>query len=128
MGVGLQEVCVSYSMSLISSSHKLPKNEAFDAYPSDGLGCDYGNNWNSIHYGKTPRGDIAMQLRSAKDSYLFASAYTRGCSNDHLEPAKCFGPTQREEEMGVFICLHVCFGLVVVEILVGSDRLCYDYG
>ena len=64
-----------------------------------------------------------MQLRSVKDSYLFASAYTRGCSNDNIEPAKCFGPTQREEEMTVFICLHVCFGLVIVEILVGKNVL-----
>lgn len=31
-------------------------------YPSDGLGCDYGNNWNSIHYGKKPISDVRVQV------------------------------------------------------------------
>ena len=95
-------------------------------YPSDGLGCDYGNNRNSVHYGKEKKTDIRMQLRSSKDSYLAASAYTRSCSNDYTVDAKCFGPTRREAKMWCFILIHISFGLVLIELLVGfclSDLL-----
>ena len=89
-------------------------------YPSDGLGCDYGNNWNSVHYGKVKKTDIRMQLRSAKDSYLAASAYTRSCSNDYSIDAQCFGPTRREEKWWYFILIHVSLGLVLLELIVGG--------
>ena len=44
------------------SVEKLPQNKEFSMHPSDGLGCDYGNNWNSIHYGKKRVSDIRIQV------------------------------------------------------------------
>ena len=44
------------------SVEKLPQNKEFSMHPSDGLGCDYGNNWNSIHYGKKRVTDIRIQV------------------------------------------------------------------
>lgn len=52
-------ICWSH---IIFSQEKLPQNKDFSMYPSDGLGCDYGNNWNSVHYGKKAVSDIRIQV------------------------------------------------------------------
>lgn len=96
-------------------------------YPSDGLGCDYGNNWNSVHYGKKKVTDVRVQvgmalsgdpqIRSSLDSYLMASAYTRSCSNDNYLDANCFGLTHPEEKRWCILWILISCGLIGVELL-----------
>ena len=87
-------------------------------YLSDGLGCDYGNNWNSAHYGNTIMSNIPISIRSATDSYIAASAYTRSCSNDYLTAHDCFGLTHIEEKMWCIWWIAISVVLLVLEILV----------
>ena len=58
--------------TIMTSSEKLPQNKAFSMHSSDGLGCDYGNNWNSIHYGKKRVSHIRIQVRLFVHSHHFS--------------------------------------------------------
>ena len=106
---------------LIGSERHLPTNRAFELYDSDGIGCSYSNNWHSVMYSyrKTLVVPVLVilpdvvnpKIRSSADSYLFASAYTRGCSSDTRVESSCFGEPR-------LVRRHVFFVLFVITFLV----------
>lgn len=89
---------------LTGSERRLPANRAFQLYDSDGVGCSYSNNWHSVMYDYRKTSAIPIfvlllgfadsKVRSTSDSYLFASAYTRGCSSETRAESSCFGETR----------------------------------
>lgn len=53
-------------------------------------------------------------MRSSEDSYLAASAYTKGCSSSGKVETTCFGKTHVEERLGWFMIIQVAdIGLIV---------------
>lgn len=104
-------------MDLMHSSRNLPLNTKYK-YESDGLGCTYDNNWNSIHYGTTHYSNIRINLRSVKDSYMAASAYTHGCSNLANLDEQCFGLPRYKEKSGIVIGFFISLGLIAFVLLV----------
>ncbi|KAK8824344.1 hypothetical protein WA577_006742 [Blastocystis sp. JDR] len=86
------------------NERRLPANRAFQLYDSDGVGCSYSNNWHSVMYDYRKTSAIPIfvlllgfadsKVRSTSDSYLFASAYTRGCSSETRAESSCFGETR----------------------------------
>lgn len=104
-------------MEVMHSSRNLPLNTKYK-YKSDGLGCTYDNNWNSIHYGTTHYTNIRINLRSVKDSYMAASAYTHGCSNLANLDEQCFGLPRYKEKSGIVIGFFISLGLIAFVLLV----------
>lgn len=98
------------------NSRKLPPNRNYK-FESDGLGCTYDNNWNSIHYGTVHYSNIRINLRSVKDSYLVASAYTHGCSNQANLDEQCFGLPRYQEKSGIVIGFFISLGFVAFVLL-----------
>lgn len=100
------------------STGNLPQNKHYNGIVSDGVGCDYGNNWNSVHYGKEKMSSVRLELRSSRDSFIAASGYTQSCSNDYTTDHSCFGLTRREDKYEAWVWIHIAFGLFLLEILV----------
>ena len=110
-----------FLIDFMYSSRKLPLNNDYK-YESDGLGCTYDNNWNSVHYGITRYSNIRINLRSVKDSYLAASAYTHGCSNLANLDDQCFGLPRYKEKWGIVLGLFISLGFVVFVLLVRFEE------
>ena len=85
---------------------------------SDGVGCDFGNNWSSLHYGKKPASLVRLELRSYLDSFITASAITESCSNDYQVDNTCFGPIRREDQYSVWVSIHISFAVLIVLLLI----------
>lgn len=85
---------------------------------SDGVGCDFGNNWNSLHYGKSKASLVRLELRSYRDSFIAASAITESCSNDYQADNQCFGPTRRDEQYSTWVSIHISFAVLIALILI----------
>lgn len=85
---------------------------------SDGVGCDFGNNWNSLHYGKNKVSLVRLELRSHRDSFIAASAITESCSNDYQADNKCFGPVRRDEQYSTWVSIHISFAVLITLILI----------
>ena len=68
---------------------------------------------------------IYEQLRSSKDSFIAASAYTRSCSNDAPVDLNCFGPTHFQQMYWCIQWIYISIGLMGVSVLVRVRRMCY---
>lgn len=116
--MAVRYVQVRFDAHLLTHSvNGLPANKHFHM-ESDGVGCDFGNNWNSLHYGKKKVSLIRLELRSYRDSFIAASAFTESCSNDYQTDNKCFGPIRREEQHSTWISIHISFAVLVTLLLI----------
>ena len=131
MGSRLEHV--ELSPLVLRSRNGLPANSAFDLYDSDYQGCDYNNNWHSVVYGyrSTPLVPVFVlsvvvvhgKVRSSMDSYLFASAYTRGCSSGTTVESSCFGATRRASRHVYYILFFVSLAVCIIE----TVTLCFAF-
>lgn len=104
-------------LSLIIRS-TYPLKKSFHAYDSDYLGCYYNNNWNSVVYGIGDHPVITYKVRSIQDSYIAASAYTKGCSSGNTIGSHCFGKTRLEERFGYLLLMIGSLLLILIEFCV----------
>ena len=89
----LQRICYRIGDAKASVLDVPPSWDLLTKNPE--AGCDYGNNWSPLYYGKTKPENVTVEARYYMDPYISASALTRGCS-EREGNSNCFGPSHKE--------------------------------
>lgn len=120
-------------LRLTGSERRLPANRAFELYDSDGVGCSYSNNWHSVMYDYRKTSAIPVfvlllgfadsKVRSTSDSYLFASAYTRGCSSETRAESSCFGETRLVKRHVYCVLFVFTLAVCIIETVLSLSTL-----